>query len=90
MRPFANLLCTLVNCYYFTAGRVRSITISVSVCLCDRISQKRRVETYPDLPVAVHGSALFRGVLIQYVLPVLWMTSVLRMIRNRQWGIYSK
>jgi len=61
MRPFANLLCTLVNCYcyYFTAGRVRSITISVSVCLFDRVSQKRRVETYPDLPVAVHGSALF-------------------------------
>jgi len=66
--------------------RQRSIVMSVSVCLCvfvclfAIISPERHVRSSPNLlrmlPMAVARSSS-GGVVICYVLPVLWMTSYL-------------
>jgi len=62
-------------------GRSIAISVSISVCLFGRISQKPHVQISTNflnmLPVAV-AQSFPGGNAIRYVLPVLWMTSCFR------------
>jgi len=56
---------------------VRSIVMSVSVCLCARLSVHVRASPFFVHVTYGRGSVSTAGVVIRYVFPVLWMTSYL-------------
>jgi len=67
----------ILSCYFVkvAASIVKSC---LSVCLSARISEKPHVPTLPDCLCMLHGTvarSFSSGVVMSYVLPVLWMTS---------------
>jgi len=74
----------MLSDFYFAVGGVRSIAISVSVCLSVRshiskITRSNFTNFLQMLPVAVARSSSDNSV-IRYVFPVLWTTSSFHMM----------
>jgi len=70
-----------VSEHYSISVEARSMVNSderdcLSLCLSTRISQEWQVQTSPNSPTVLPMAAAWScGVIIRYVLPVLWMTS---------------
>jgi len=95
--------CNYLICDYIRCGREQSIVMSMSVCSFVSLSVCPRAYLWNCtfdlhkmflwlLPMAM-AQSFSGGVVIRYVLPILWMTSCFHiMARNRQHekGMYSK